>query len=95
MYLHVFLFQWKPEATPALQQSALERILDFRNTIPGLLEVYAGNNLSPRGGGYTFGGVMKFTDRAAYDAYSIHPLHEELLAWLLPIIDPIELDFEA
>jgi hypothetical protein len=95
MYIHVFAFQWKPEATPALQQRAFAYILGFRDTIPGLLEVHAGNNLSPRSAGYTFGGVMKFTDRAAYESYSIHPSHEALLEWLVPIIDAMELDFEA
>jgi hypothetical protein len=95
MYLHVFAFQWKPDAAPALQQRAAEAIRAFRDTIPGLLEVYCGHNLSPRGAGYTFGGVMKFTDRAACDAYTIHPTHQALLEWLIPLIDPMELDFEA
>jgi hypothetical protein len=38
---------------------------------------------------------MRFTDRAACDAYAIHPAHLALLEWLVPLIDPVELDFEA
>ena len=38
---------------------------------------------------------MKFADRAAMEAYNTHPVHLELLSWLIPLIDPIEVDFEV
>ena len=57
--------------------------------------MHVGPNLSPRGQGYTFAGLMKFTDKAAADAYTTHPMHLALLKWLVPLIDPVELDFEA
>ena len=38
---------------------------------------------------------MKFTDEAALRAYGPHPIHQKLLTWLVPLIDPIEVDFEA
>ena len=38
---------------------------------------------------------LTFTDKAAADAYTTHPMHQALLKWLLPLIDPVELDFEA
>jgi len=39
--------------------------------------------------------MMKFSSKAACDAYSTHPAHLALLEWLVPLIDPVELDFEA
>jgi antibiotic biosynthesis monooxygenase (ABM) superfamily enzyme len=63
--------------------------------IPGLLETHVGPNLSPRGKGYTFGGVMRFKDQATLDAYVQHPAHQALLVWLRPLIDAIELDLNA
>jgi len=39
--------------------------------------------------------MMKFTNKPAADAYSTHPAHLALLSWLVPMIDPVELDFEA
>jgi hypothetical protein len=54
-----------------------------------------GPNISPRGKGYTFGGIMQFKDKAALDAYVQHPAHQSLLAWLVPLIDAIELDLQA
>jgi hypothetical protein len=50
-------------------------------------------NDSPRGQGYEFGGVMKFRDKAAFEAYGDHPVHQKLLGWLMPLIEPVEVDF--
>jgi hypothetical protein len=95
MFIHIFGFRWKPHATEADQGRATEEILAFRGTIPGLIEAHVGPNVSPRAQGFTFAGLMKFTDRAACDAYTTHPAHLALLEWLVPLIDPVELDFEA
>jgi hypothetical protein len=37
---------------------------------------------------------MMFTDRGAFEAYFVHPAHEALIAWLMPLVDPTELDIE-
>ena len=95
MFIHIFGFRWKPHTTDADKARAQKDILAFRGNIPGLLEVSVGPNISPRGQGYTFAGLMKFTDRAACDAYSTHPTHLALLEWLVPLIEAVELDFEA
>jgi len=54
-----------------------------------------GANLSPRSKGYTYCGVMEFADQAALEAYVVHPAHQALLQWLVPLIDAVELDVEA
>ena len=92
---HVFAFQWKPEATDPQKEKATHDIRAFQGTIPGLLETHVGPNISPRGKGYTFGGIMRFADQAALDAYVKHPSHQALLVWLVPLIDAIELDLNA
>ncbi len=92
---HVFAFQWKSKATDAQKQKAAKDIAAFQGHIPGLLQTYVGPNISPRGKGYTFGGIMQFKDQAALDAYVQHPSHQALLAWLVPLIDAIELDLRA
>lgn len=92
---HVFAFQWKAEATDGDKAKATKDINAFQGAIPGLLETHVGPNLSPRGKGYTFGGVMRFRDKAALDAYVLHPSHQALLKWLVPLIDAIELDLSA
>ena len=95
MFIHIFGFRWKEHATEADKTRAAEEIRAFQGTIPGLIDVAVGSNLSPRGQGFTFAGVMRFRDRAACDAYAVHPDHLALLEWLVPLIEPVELDFEA
>lgn len=92
---HVFVFQWKPGTSDAQKDRVAKEIAAFQGTIPGLLQTHAGPNMSPRGKGYTFGGIMLFKDKAALDAYVQHPAHQALLKWLVPLIDAIELDLRA
>jgi hypothetical protein len=93
MYFHIFGFRWKPGVTEQQKGEVAAAILAFQGPIDGLLEVHVGPNDSPRGQGYEFAGVMRFTDKAAVDAYTVHPQHEALLKWLLPLIEAVELDF--
>jgi len=92
---HVFAFQWNPEVTEAQKDRARKDIASFQGQIPGLIETHVGANISPRGKGYAFGGIMRFKDQGSLDAYTHHPSHLALLAWLVPLIDAIELDLRS
>ena len=95
MFVHIFGFRWTEHTTDEDKIRAAREIRAFHGTIPGLIDVVVGENLSPRGQGYSFAGLMRFEDRAACDAYATHPAHLALLEWLVPLIEPVELDFEA
>jgi hypothetical protein len=95
MVVHTFAFRWKAGVREEQKIRALAEIRGLQGQIPGLLETWVGVNVSPRSQGYELGGVMKFTDRAALEAYGGHHVHQNLLVWLMPLIDPIEVDFEA
>jgi Stress responsive A/B Barrel Domain len=41
------------------------------------------------------GGVMKFESQATLESYDGHPVHQALLKWIVPLIDPIEVDFHV
>lgn len=92
---HVFVFQWKQGASEAQKDRATREIGAFQDVVPGLLQTHVGPNISPRGKGYTFGGIMQFKDEASLEAYFQHPAHQALLAWLVPLIDAVELDLSA
>jgi Stress responsive A/B Barrel Domain len=94
MYIHMFAFRWKSGVTENQKQCVITEIRKLQGQVPGLLETSVGVNISPRAQGYELGGVMKFTNQAALDAYGPHPVHQKLLTWLVPLIDPIEVDFE-
>ena len=95
MFIHMFAFRWKAGVTEEQKQRAISEIRKLQGQIPGLEETLVGVNTSPRGQGYELGGVMKFRDEAALHAYGPHPVHQKLLSWLVPLIDPIEVDFES
>jgi hypothetical protein len=95
MIVHTFAFRWKPGVTDEQKGKVVSAIRALQGQIPGLLATHVGANISPRSHSYELGGVMFFHDGAALEAYNTHPLHEELLSWLLPLIDPLEVDFEA
>ena len=95
MYIHCFAFRWKPGVTEEQIDRAAAEIRALQGQIPGLLETYVGRNESPRSQGYAFGGVTKFADKASFEAYGPHPVHQKLLSWLMPLIEPVELDFEV
>jgi hypothetical protein len=92
---HVFLFQWKAGVTDEQKERARKAIVAFQGVIPGLVQTNVGENISPRAKGYTFGGIMQFKDQASLDAYFQHPAHLELLKWLVPLIDAVELDLKG
>lgn len=95
MVIHTFAFRWKSGVTPDQKQKVIVEIRKLQGQIPGLLETWIGENFSPRSQGYALGGVMKFESRAALEAYTPHPVHQELLVWLMPLIEAVEVDFEV
>ncbi len=95
MFIHMFAFRLKPGVTEEQQERMIREIGDLKSHIPLVLESSIGKNVSPRGQGFVIGGVMKFADQASLEAYNVHPVHQELLKWLLPLIDAIEVDFPA
>ena len=94
MVIHTFAFRWKPGVTDDQKQRVIQEIRALQGQIPGLVETLVGTNISSRSQGYELGGVMKFADRTTFDVYNDHPVHQKLLTWLMPLIDPLEIDFE-
>jgi Stress responsive A/B Barrel Domain len=92
MYIHMFAFRFRAGVTEEKKQEIVEAIRALQKDIPEVLETWVGRNESPRGQGYELGGVMKFADAAACERYGAHPVHQKLLSWLMPLIDPIEMD---
>ena len=94
MYIHTLALSCVPEMTDEQKQRAKREILALQGNIPGLLETHVGDNQSPRSKGTNFGGVMMFANRDAFEAYFVHPAHEALISWLMPLVDPTELDID-
>ncbi len=93
MYIHMFAFRFKAGVTEVQKERVVTEIGKLQSEIPQVLEWWVGRNDSPRGQGFELGGVMKFADKSACEAYGAHPVHQKLLVWLMPLIEPIEVDF--
>jgi hypothetical protein len=93
MYIHMFAFRFKPGVTTEKKSYCVSEIRKLKDEINEVQESWVGLNISPRGQGYELGGSLKFENAAAFERYNAHPVHQELLGWLIPLIDPIEVDF--
>jgi hypothetical protein len=89
----MFAFRFKPGVTEQKKEEIVAAIERLQDEIPEVLDAWVGQNESPRGAGYELGGVMKFADAASCERYGAHPVHQKLLSWLMPLIEPIEVDF--
>jgi Stress responsive A/B Barrel Domain len=94
MYIHIFAFRLKAGVNEQKKNEIFEAVRALRHEISEVQESWVGRNESPRGQGYELGGVMKFADAAAFERYNAHPVHQKLLSWLVPLIEPIEVDFK-
>lgn len=93
MYIHMFAFRLKPGVTEEQKNQMVAEIRALQAEIPEIYETWVGINESPRGEGYELGGAMKFASRETFRIYGPHPAHQRLLSWLMPLIEPIEIDF--
>ncbi len=78
MILHVVLLQPKPETTPEEIQHALELVKVLKETIPGILDIQAGENRHHAPQGFTYGFVIRFATEEDLKNYFPHPDHRKV-----------------
>lgn len=74
MVTHVVLLQPKPEITAEEIQAALSHVEALQHSIPGIIDVQVGENLSANQH-YTYGFIMHFIDMEHFRGYAPHPSH--------------------
>ena len=79
MIEHIVLFRWTSDATPEQIEEVLAGLRGLQGRISGILNLTCGEDFSGRAQGYTHGLVVRFTDRAALDAYGPHPAHRRVV----------------
>ena len=97
MIEHIVLFRWKPEATPEQIMAGMEALRGLKDQIPGIVALDCGADFSGRAQGYTHALVIRFSDRATFDAYGPSPAHQAAVnTYLRPILQAvIDFDFEV
>ena len=96
MVEHIVLFKWKPEATPEAITQAVEGLRGLKDKISGIVDLSCGENFSDRSQGFTHGLVVRFTDRAALEAYGPSEAHQHVVQnYIMPIrADVLAVDYE-
>lgn len=75
MITHVVLLKPKAETTPNEMRQVLAQVHILQQSIPGIIDVQTGENLSMNQQGYTYGFIMHFIDVEHLKAYAPHPAH--------------------
>lgn len=75
MITHVVLLKPKAETTPDEMRQVLAQVQTLQQSIPGIIDVQIGKNLSMNQQGYTYGFIMHFIDAEHLKAYAPHPAH--------------------
>lgn len=93
---HLVLFRWRDGAPQESIDAAIEGLRGLKDQIPGIVDLTCGVNFCDRAKGYHVGLFVRFTDRAALEAYGPHAAHQRVVQELLVPIreDVIALDFE-
>ncbi|MFN4866208.1 MAG: Dabb family protein [Cyanobium sp.] len=89
MVHHVVLFRFRSDLPAGSVKAVFEELRGFRQSIPGITGFQGGayNSTEGLGQGFTHGFTMTFADAAARDAYLPHPLHQAVVARLLPMLE--------
>ncbi len=84
--LHIALFAWKQKADPETVNRALVDIKGMKKKIPGIIEIYCGENFSKWNQGFQHAVVVIAENQNALEMYRNHPDHVRV-ADLLDIIE--------
>ena len=95
MLKHVVLFKFKPETTAADIDKLATGLGSLPEIITEIREFVFGRDVVRSERSYDFGLVSSFDDRAALDAYAIHPDHQLVVTHVKQICSSVvAIDFE-
>jgi acyl-CoA reductase-like NAD-dependent aldehyde dehydrogenase len=89
---------WRLAATDETERAAhaqeiADRLLALVGVVPSIGTMTAGPNVVE--GNWDVALVADFADRAALDAYQVHPVHQEVVAYVRGVVsDRAAVDFE-
>ena len=80
MLTHIVCWKYKTETTPEQRAEHIKRLKELPNLIPNVLSFNVGSDILHLDRSFDTGLVATYADRAALDAYNIHPNHQEVVA---------------
>ncbi len=94
--MHIVLFEWNADATPASIEAAVVELRALKEKVPGILDLSIGTDFSTRARNFSHALVVRFVDKAALEIYGPHPAHDRVVQnFIRPISkDVMAFDYE-
>lgn len=87
---HIVLFRFKKDTSEDAINHVLQRALSLQNSIPQVLSVQAGPNLSEAlNGGFTHGFIVELADQKGKEEFMEHNEQADVMRDLIPILENI------
>jgi Stress responsive A/B Barrel Domain len=74
MIVHMVCFKYKPDFSPESRADHRERLRSLKD-LDGIIDLKVGEDVVKSQRSYDTGILVLFRDRAALDAYQVHPRH--------------------
>jgi hypothetical protein len=95
MITHIVFYKLK-ERTPEIVQKTKEVLLNMKGKIEQLQHIEVGADVVHSERSYDIALVTKFNSMADLDAYQVHPVHKEVIAYILSVREAsISVDYES
>ncbi|MDQ6785190.1 MAG: Dabb family protein [Acidobacteriota bacterium] len=78
MLTHIVCWKYKAETTPDARDEHIAKLRNLPNVIPDIISFSVGADILYLERSFDTGLVAVYPDRAALDAYTIHPVHQEV-----------------
>jgi Stress responsive A/B Barrel Domain len=95
MLTHIVVWKYKPETEPAIRQDHIAQLQRLAGIITEVVSLTVGADVLRLPRSYHTGLVATFRDRAALEAYTVHPEHEKVASFGRSISEHVaSVDFE-
>ncbi|MFC4778243.1 Dabb family protein [Paenibacillus sp. GCM10023252] len=92
MIEHIVVFRFIEGVSQEQQQELVDKLLDFRGQIPGIVQLSAGVNVTEETAnhqGFSIGLRVTFENAEALRSYGPHPLHQAFVASLGGLLEQV------
>lgn len=94
MLTHIVCWKYKPEITEEIKKEHIAKLQDLPNHVPNIISLKAGADILKLDRSFDTGLVAVFENKEALDAYSIHPVHQEIVEFTKQIVQQgVSVDF--
>ena len=96
MLTHIVIWKYKSDVEPEVREEHVRMLRALASVVPGIESLSVGFDVLMLPRSFDSGLVVLFRDRAALDAYTVHPEHIKVAAFGKTISEQVaSVDFES